>query len=159
MTVEIVRVDHEQCLPLRQLVLWPHFPIEHSYVQGDESAEHYAVITPQRMVCCLSVFKLDNGLYQIRKFATDADYQGKGHGTALLTHALGETQKLGATAITLSARESAIRFYERFGFSVSGERFQRHDVRYVSMLLEFASHEVQPASKADIQAGRGGAGT
>lgn len=139
MAFEIVRVGHEHCLALRQQVLWPDFPIEHSYVPGDEHATHYAVITGPLMVCCLSVFDLGKGLYQIRKFATSADYQGKGHGTALLTHAIGVTQRIGATAITLSARESAIGFYERFGFSARGERFQRHDVRYVNMLLEFAS--------------------
>lgn len=141
MAFEIVRVGHEHCLALRQQVLWPDFPIEHSYVPGDEHATHYAVITGQLMVCCLSVFDVGAGLYQIRKFATLPDYQGNGHGTALLNHAIGVTQTIGATAITLSARESAVGFYEKFGFSARGERFQRHEVRYVTMLLAFASQE------------------
>lgn len=141
MAFEIVRVGHEHCLALRQQVLWPDFPIEHSYVPGDEHATHYAVITGQLMVCCLSVFDVGVGVYQIRKFATLPNYQGNGHGTALLAHAIGVTQTIGATAITLSARESAIGFYEKFGFSARGERFQRHDVRYVTMLLAFASQE------------------
>lgn len=141
MAFEIVRVGHEHCLALRQQVLWPDFPIEHSYVPGDEHATHYAVITGQLMVCCLSVFDVGAGVYQIRKFATLPDYQGNGHGTALLAHAIGVTQTIGATAITLSARESAIGFYEKFGFSARGECFQRHDVRYVTMLLAFASQE------------------
>ncbi|WP_369682779.1 GNAT family N-acetyltransferase [Pseudomonas sp. S12(2018)] len=46
------------------------------------------------------------------------------------------TQRIGATAITLSARETATGFYEKFGFRARGERFERHGVGYVNMLLE-----------------------
>ncbi|MNP86411.1 hypothetical protein D3C76_1866340 [compost metagenome] len=56
----------------------------------------------------------------------------------MLNHAISETQKADATAITLSARETATGFYEKFGFSVSAERFERHGVRYVTMLLELS---------------------
>lgn len=140
MNVEIVRIDHAQCLPLRQQVLWPDFPLEHSYVPGDEQAEHYAVTFGNQLLCCLSVFALGEGLYQIRKFATAAEFQGQGLGSALLSHVISETQKADATAITLSARETATGFYEKFGFSVSAERFERHGVRYVSMLLELSNN-------------------
>jgi predicted GNAT family N-acyltransferase len=38
----------------------------------------------------------------------------------LLTCAIDVTQRIGATAITLSARETATGFYEKFGFRAEG---------------------------------------
>lgn len=139
MKLEITKVGHEQCLPLRQAVLWPDFPVEHSLVQGDADADHYAVSVGNQIICCLSVFTLSADVYQVRKFATAIEHQGKGHGTVLLNHVISALQALGATAITLSARETAQVFYQRFGFKSVGDRFERDGIHFMTMTLTFTA--------------------
>ena len=52
-------------------------------------------------------------------------YRGRGMGSAVLRHVLGEARRLGATRATLEVRasnEGARRLYERLGFHVAGVR-------------------------------------
>lgn len=85
---KIQTVPLQDCLMLRHKVLWPNKPLEASRVSGDESAAHYGIRKDEQLICCLSVFKRTDGLYQIRKFATDHAFQGQGYGSSLLTSVL-----------------------------------------------------------------------
>ena len=130
-------VPLQDCLTLRHNVLWPNAPLAASRVEGDEEALHYGIRVDGQLICCLSVFKLGDDLYQIRKFATDSAYQGQGYGSRLLTSVLASLGTSGK--VVLDARLSAQGFYTKFGFSAQGDVFNKSDVAYIRMAKALSS--------------------
>ena len=58
--------------------------------------------------------------YQLRGMATDPDHRGCGLGARLLAAGLDRCRAEGATLVWARARDSALPFYERHGFTTVG---------------------------------------
>jgi N-acetylglutamate synthase-like GNAT family acetyltransferase len=58
---------------------------------------------------------------QVRYMAVDDSVQGQGYGSAILTALEAEAQRFGASRIILNARDNAIKFYEKHGYTVVEE--------------------------------------
>lgn len=125
-------IPTEETLPLRQAVLWPDHPLSASRVEGDDDALHFGGFVKDQLVCTASLFA-DGDKVRLRKFATLQNYQGCGHGTAMIQHLLEVARAQGAELFWFDARESALPFYARFGFEPSGARFFKRDVPYRRM--------------------------
>ncbi len=61
--------------------------------------------------------------YRLRGMATLAEYQAKGIGSALLRSGLEHLRQLSADVVWCNARERALRFYEKEGFTSHGPAF------------------------------------
>ncbi len=131
--MKFVTITVEQCLDIRQAVLWPHLERDASRVEGDECAAHFGVQMNDQLVSCLSVFMSGKQRCQIRKFATLQAFQQQGFGGFLFQSVLDKLAQDGVTMITLDARTSAVGFYTRFGFSPEGEPFYKKEVQYIRM--------------------------
>ena len=70
---------------------------------------------------------------RLRKFATLAEFQGKGIGSHLLNHIIKMLSERGITYFWFDARSSAVNFYQGLGFKVSGELFYKNKVSYYKM--------------------------
>ncbi len=81
------------------------------------------------LICVASLFQ-DGSSMRLRKFATDPEYQGQGIGTQMLTHLLDHAIAVDASVFWFDARESALPFYERNGFTAEGPRFFKYEVPY-----------------------------
>ncbi|WP_245929950.1 GNAT family N-acetyltransferase [Mangrovibacter plantisponsor] len=120
-------------MPLRQQVLWPDKPLAFSAVPGDNAALHFGVYHTGKLICCLSAFALAEGLWQIRKFATVAEWQRKGFGTILLATVIKQLEQQGALRFELDARQTACEFYEKLGFSPCSAPFEKSGLPYIRM--------------------------
>lgn len=129
MLLTIKPITAKDTLPLRHQVLWPDQPLENSKVEGDEDALHFGGYLDKKLVCVASLFWEEPGI-RLRKFATDPAFQGQGIGTKMLSHLLKEAQATGAETFWFDARESALPFYERNGYSLEGKRFFKGDIPY-----------------------------
>lgn len=141
MQVQIDQITAADTLPLRHAVLWPDHPVEFSRVEGDESALHFGAYSGGELVCVLSLFE-DGSSIRIRKFATRPDCQGQGVGTLMMRHALTQARMRGADRVWLSARASAMPFYERFGFAAFGEPALKQGQPYRKMQLGLLDHNL-----------------
>lgn len=130
--LDIREIDAIRVLPLRHKVLWPNKPIEFCKVPGDASAWHFGAFSGEVLVCIASVYP-DGNAARLRKFATLQDYQGQGIGTKVLLHILEVLQSKGITMLWCDARESAMRFYDKFGMKPEGNRFYKSEVPYYRM--------------------------
>lgn len=65
---------------------------------------------------------------------TDPAHQGKGHGAALMAHAIARCDERGEPAYLESSSLANVPFYERFGFKVMGEIQQGSSPRLFPML-------------------------
>ncbi|WP_370227852.1 GNAT family N-acetyltransferase [Cognatishimia sp.] len=137
-SLTINQISAAQTLALRQAVLWPEHPIEASKVEGDETALHFGGFLGGDLICVASLFQdggQDGGGVRLRKFATDPAHQGKGFGSDMLVYLVAQAREAGASDFWFDARETALGFYERHGFTTKGERFFKKGLPYWRMSL------------------------
>ncbi len=76
---------------------------------------------------------LPNGY--IGRMAVLKEWRRKGIGTAMMQKLLEQAEHLGIQQVKLNAQVSAIQFYERFGFQVSGKEFMEAGIQHIKMKL------------------------
>ena len=130
--MKVIDISAQDTIPIRHRVLWPNEPPEYCEVDGDDNALHFGVIQGEELVCVASIF-IEKDAARLRKFATLQEYQGQGIGTFMLNFLVKEVKNLGIPLFWLDARESAIEFYQRFGFLPEGKQFFKNNVPYVKM--------------------------
>lgn len=136
--VQIVEIDASETWPLRHKVMWPSKPLEFVILPNDEEGIHYGFFEKEKLVSVISLFINQKGKEaQFRKFATDIDFQGKGHGTELLMFLIQESKKLHIKRLICSARINAIRFYEKFGLKTCSDVVIKNGKEFVLMELVF----------------------
>lgn len=129
---DIREISAEETFPVRQDVLRPGRPAEECFFQDDAEAEtlHLAVFEDAEIVAVASFMKNNSPefpeeiQYQLRGMAVKENQQGKGLGAKLLKK--GEEillQRHEQLLLWFNARETAIKFYEKFGYTTLGEKF------------------------------------
>ncbi|GBR44128.1 GNAT family N-acetyltransferase [Neokomagataea thailandica] len=131
-TLRDITVD--DCLPLRQQVLWPNLTQDECRVEHDETAVHLGAFDGDTLVGCTSLFVLPDGEMQLRKFAVSQEYQGQGIGSALLRASFERCAALGLKTFMLSARVSAIGFYEKHGLTAVGDVYFKGPIPHRKMV-------------------------
>ncbi len=132
--MQIRKITAADTLPLRQLVLWPDHPMSASQVPGDAKALHLGGFKSKQLVTVASLFVEGGaGSVRLRKFATHPDHQGQGAGSAMLRHMMGLARAQGHKRFWFDAREAALPFYQRHGFTPRGDRFFKRDMPYFRM--------------------------
>ena len=75
------------------------------------------------------------GAWQLRGMATAPDWQRRGVGGAVLARALTELEQRGAELVWCQARETAVEFYARQGFTDEGEPFHHAETGIVHWFM------------------------
>ncbi len=130
--MEINNITWQQTIPLRQQVLWPTKPPEFCQVDGDEQALHFGAYLDNKIACVASIY-IDGDIARLRKFATGEPFQGRGIGSAMISHILVQLKNINTKIFWCDARESAMSFYQRFGMKPMGKRFYKAEVSYFKM--------------------------
>ncbi|MDG2193906.1 MAG: GNAT family N-acetyltransferase [Polaribacter sp.] len=99
--------------------------------QGDLEAEtlHAGVFLTDDLIGVSSFMKSSNVLftdknqYQLRGMAILPETRGKGYGKQLIDFAVQHLQHKNATILWCKARELAVNFYKKAGFSIVGDPF------------------------------------
>jgi ribosomal protein S18 acetylase RimI-like enzyme len=130
--LDVINLSWQETLPIRHVVLWPNETPEFCKVKGDDEALHFGVIINEKIVCVASIYINANSA-RLRKFATLNQYQGKGVGSFLLKHLITKLKARDINHLWFDARESAIGFYTRLGFTVTGELFYKQKISYYKM--------------------------
>lgn len=80
-----------------------------------------------------------DGVGQIRYMATNEFYRGRGFGNDILDFLQAQATAAGLEALVLNAREKAVPFYERAGFTAVGAAFEAHGVAHLPMRKDIIS--------------------
>ena len=86
-----------------------------------------------KMLGCCMLIKVDEKSCRLRQMAVINKLQGKGIGRALMQFAENIARDRGFKKITMHARKSAIGFYERLGYNVSGDEFKEVTISHYVM--------------------------
>lgn len=127
--IEIQKVNADDLLEIRHVVLWPDKPREFVKVPEDAYGIHFGLYLDGVMVSVISLFAEGKNV-RFRKFATLPGFQGKGLGSKLLQHAITYAQTEGYTRMWCDARTDALGFYERFYFKKFSEPFFKEHIEY-----------------------------
>jgi N-acetylglutamate synthase-like GNAT family acetyltransferase len=73
--------------------------------------------------CCL-LTKVDKDCLRLRQMAVQNNLQGKGIGAAMMNFAENVARDMGYRKLIMHARKSAIGFYEKLGYKVTGKEFE-----------------------------------
>ena len=82
-----------------------------------------AAFDDDEMLGCCMLVPVDNGTLRVRQMAVKDNLQGKGIGASIMSFAENLARDKGYRNIVMHARDSAIGFYEKFGYKVKGDLF------------------------------------
>ena len=130
MRIEAVPTD--SILPLRLAVLRNGTPSQNPRYPEDEleGTVHLAAVSDSNDIVGTSTwlpreYPLRPGLpaVQLKGMAVSGHLQGSGIGAALLRRGIDDARRSGARLVWARARDAALAFYERNGFSMEGDAF------------------------------------
>jgi len=82
--------------------------------------------------CCL-LTRMDVFTVRLRQMAVPNNMQGKGVGRALMIFAENIARDLGYKKLCMHARQTAVGFYQKLGYSISGEPFEEVTIPHYIM--------------------------
>ncbi len=82
--------------------------------------------------CCL-LTKVDTKCVRLRQMAVQNNLQGKGIGAAMMNYAENVARDAGYQKMIMHARKTAIGFYEKLGYKVTGKEFEEITIPHYIM--------------------------
>ncbi len=79
--------------------------------------------------CCI-ISRLDNHCCRLRQMAVQKNEQGKGIGESMMQFAENIARDRGFKILMMHARETAIGFYEKYGYKVKGDEFIEVNIKH-----------------------------
>ncbi|HEY8956073.1 1-(5-phosphoribosyl)-5-[(5-phosphoribosylamino)methylideneamino]imidazole-4-carboxamide isomerase [Chitinophaga sp.] len=132
--MNIRKISADDTLQLRRDVLYPNEPLEAVKVDHDEDGLHFGVFDQGQLVTVVSLFPGRESA-QFRKLATAPAAQGKGFGKAILAHLVDICKKEKIKLLWCNARDTAVTFYDRLGYTKKGDYFVKGGINFVRMEL------------------------
>lgn len=77
-----------------------------------------------KMLGCCILTKIDINSIRLRQMAVQKNLQGRGIGESIISFAETVARDKGYKILTMHARDTAIGFYEKFGYTIKGEQFE-----------------------------------
>ena len=117
--------EYQQMVNLRLEIL--RKPLGLSFTPEDLEKEKEDVLMgafeDDKMLGCCLLTRMDAQTMRLRQMAVPNSMQGKGIGRALMIFAENIARDLGYRKLCMHARKTALGFYEKLGYSASGEEF------------------------------------
>jgi len=117
--------EYQQMVALRYQIL--RQPLGLGFTEDELVAEKdhilIAAFDDDQMLGCCMLTTIDNQTLKIRQMAVQNNLQGKGIGASLMSFVENLARDKGYRNLVMHARDTAIGFYEKFGFRVIGEQF------------------------------------
>lgn len=128
----IKEIGTHETFPVRHAVLRPGKPIESCSFDGDnlETTHHYGLFNDGKVIGVITIMEnksqnfLEQIQFQIRGMAILEQFSKKGYGQELLLYAENQIKALKGELIWFSARETAVGFYQKSGYEISGSLFE-----------------------------------
>jgi ribosomal protein S18 acetylase RimI-like enzyme len=102
-------------------------------LEAERISHHVACYRGDRLVGCLVLSPLESGDVRMKQVAVVSEVQGRGIGTALAKYAEALASRRGYRRMVLHARDTAVTFYERLGYSTVGDQFEEVTILHWKM--------------------------
>ncbi len=117
--------EYKQMIALRYSILREPLGLSFTPEELEMEKDHIliAAFEEEDMLGCCMLKKIDNQTLQLRQMAVKNNLQGKGIGASIMSFAENISRDRGYRSIIMHARDTAIGFYEKFGYKVKGDPF------------------------------------
>lgn len=92
-------------------------------LEKDKNDFHLGLFEGETLLACLILSPQTDGSLKMRQVAVDDHLQGKGIGSELARFSEGFARERGFTHIHCNARKTAVPFYRKHGYIISGDEF------------------------------------
>ncbi len=117
--------EYEQIIQLRFNVMREPLGLGFTKEELDKEKDniHIGAFEDDELLGCCMLTKVDSDTLQLRQMAVKDNLQRKGIGGSILSFAENLSRDKGYRKIMMHARDTAVGFYEKFGYIVTGEPF------------------------------------
>jgi GNAT superfamily N-acetyltransferase len=133
--------DYQAALTLREEVL--RIPLGIMWtpeeLQDEITCMHLGCFLGDRLVGCLVLKPLDTTTIKMRQVAIAPDLQRRGVGSALVAFAEQVARTAGYSRMTAHAREPAVPFYRKHGYTVEGDRFSEVTIPHYAIAKDLGT--------------------
>ncbi len=102
-------------------------------LEAEKDSRHFACYCGGRLVACFVLRPREDGDVQMRQVAVLPQWQGRGIGRALVEYSEAWASVAGYRRMILHARETAVAFYEKAGYSRLGDCFEEVTIPHWAM--------------------------
>ncbi|HLP55446.1 MAG TPA: GNAT family N-acetyltransferase [Fluviicola sp.] len=95
---------------------------------GDEAGIHFALFEDESILAIARLDKVSETVCQVRFVAVESAIQGKGLGKQIMDAVEKRGAEIGYTKLILHARDYALPFYEKLGYTLLGPSYKLFDV-------------------------------
>jgi predicted GNAT family N-acyltransferase len=127
--------EYKQALQLRNLILREPLGLKFTEAElaKDEHDIHFGLFDGNRLIACLILSDTGNNRMKMRQVAVCNDMQGKGIGRILSNAAESFARSKGYVQIYCHARKTAVPFYQKLGYTITGNEFTEVNIPHYMM--------------------------
>ncbi len=136
----IKQIDHgtkeyKQMIHLRNEILRKplHLTFEPEELKREKDDVLIGAFDEDRILGCCLLTKIDKNCVRLRQMAVQNNLQGKGIGASMMNFAENIARDMGYKKLIMHARKTAIGFYEKLGYKVTGKEFIEISIPHVIM--------------------------
>ncbi len=117
--------EYQEMVDLRRTILRKPLGLEFDPKELEREKEDILIgcFEDDKLEGCCLLTKIDDKAVRLRQMAVLSGLQGKGFGRVLMQFAENIARDRGYKTITMHARKTAVGFYQKLGYKVSGEEF------------------------------------
>ena len=134
--IEFATPEYDEAVRLRCEVLRRPLGLDFTPEQlaGEYNDVHLAAFDdPGNLIGCLCLTQVDALQVKMRQVAVAPDWQGKQVGRQLVAASEELAKSMGFQKMTMHARETAVPFYVRLGYTSVGQRFEEVTIPHFKM--------------------------
>ena len=117
--------EYKQMVQLRHLILRQPLGLSFSKEELEKEKNNIlvAAFDDDEMLACCMLCPMDTETLQLRQMAVNGNLQGKGIGASIMSFVETLARDKGYKKIMMHARNTAMGFYEKFGYKIQGDEF------------------------------------
>ena len=117
--------EYEQMVRLRNEILRKPLGLSFNNDELEREKEDILIgaFEEEKMLGCCLLTKVDDKTLKLRQMAVQNNLQGKGIGASIMSFAEDIARDKGFRKLTMHARDTAVGFYEKFGYRIKGDQF------------------------------------
>ena len=118
-------IEYNQMVKLRDDILRRPLGLTFTTEQLNNEKEDIliAAFEEDEMLGCCILSPIDHNTLRLRQMAVQKKLQGKGIGESIMNFAENLARDKGYKTLMMHARDTAVGFYEKFGYKIKGEKF------------------------------------
>ena len=127
--------EYQQMVNLRNEILRKPLGLSFDKEELDKEKDDILMgaFEDDRLLGCCLLTRMDAFTVRLRQMAVPNNMQGKGVGRALMIFAENIARDLGYRKLCMHARQTAVGFYQKLGYSITGEPFEEVTIPHYIM--------------------------